>query len=130
MSCSLPQSEASGGSPLSRSRRLTEVKVTRGCLLGSSDLFHQFTHRHDGLRHSFFDVKDFFGRDCSARSNITSKAEKKGRHSEFIRRGRRLPRLHRRGSIEISCRALATTPPLGLGSTRPVVPSRFHLPWG
>src|SRR5208337_3574280 len=122
MSCSLPQSEASGGASLRRSSRLTEVGVTRGCLFGSNHLFYQFTHRHDGLHHSFFDVKDFFGRDCSARSNITSKAEKKSGHCEFSRRGGRLPRLHRRGPIEISCRALATTPPLGLGSTRPVVP--------
>src|SRR5208337_569635 len=81
MSCSLPQSEASGGAPLRRSRRLTEVGVTRGCLFGSSHLFRQFTHRHDGLHHSFFDVKDFFGGDCSARSNI-AKAEKKGKHCE------------------------------------------------
>src|SRR5208337_1609599 len=60
MSCSLPQSEASGRATLSRSRRLTEVGTTRGCLFGSSHLFHQFTHRHDELANSFFGGNDFF----------------------------------------------------------------------
>src|SRR5271157_3700468 len=129
MSCSLPQSEAPGGAPLSRSRRPTEVGVTRGCLFGSSDLFHQFTHRQDDLPNSFFGGNDFFA-GKAWRGPTLRKPKIRAVIARFIRRGRRLPRLHRRGSIEISCRALATTPPLGLGSTRPVVPSRFHLPSG
>src|SRR5271157_4253429 len=129
MSCSLPQSEASGGASLRRSRRLTEVGVTRGCLFGSSHLFQQFTHRHDGLHHSFFGGNDFFGGDCSARSNIAKSGEKV-KHCEL--------HTSRRPSSTASSpwprRSFMPGPrdyaPLGLRSTRPVVPSRFHLPWG
>jgi len=65
MSCRLPQSEASGGAPLSRSSRLTEVGVTRGCLYGTSHLCSQSTRRHIGLHHSFLDREDFLGGNCS-----------------------------------------------------------------
>src|SRR5271157_207637 len=112
MSCSLPQSEASGGAPLSRSRRLTEVGVTRGCLLGSSHLLHQFTHRHDELANSFFGGNDSFA-GKAWRGPTLRKPERRASIASFLRRGGRLARLHRRGPVEVSCRALATTPRTG-----------------
>src|SRR5271157_4339510 len=74
MSCSLPQSEASGGAPLRRSRRLTEVGVTRGCLYGTSHLCPQSTRRHIGLHQPFFDGKGFLGGNCSGGSPMRSAA--------------------------------------------------------